>query len=205
MGELRLFDILKFKRDMGLNVFVETGLGNGNSFFHVLDLTKDDTFDSYHSIETHKPLVDECESKLWRYPNQKVNFLNEPSSSGLEKILKSLTKEDRVLFWLDAHFPGDAEGIPITETLETPKDLQIPLEKEMELIYQYRKGCTDMIMIDDLRIYEKGPYEWGNWEHSDLVGGGKGIGFIEEKFSESHHINKLYNQTGYLILIPKGD
>ena len=60
----------------------------------------------------------------------------------------------------------------------------------------------DFFIIDDLRIYEDGYYEGGNWK--DRVDyGGSGIQFIYDAFENSHDIKKLNNGEGYVVLQPK--
>ena len=56
-------------------------------------------------------------------------------------------------------------------------------------------------MIDDLRIYEDGPFESGNWDERSKYGG-DGIEFIENIFDKTHYIVRSYNAQGSIILFP---
>jgi hypothetical protein len=77
----------------------------------------------------------------------------------------------------------------------------LPLESEIELLSQMRQGCKDLIFIDDLRIYEDGPFTNGNWDRKTL--GGDGIDFIFNNFSNTHDIARSYQDEGYIVLTPK--
>ena len=56
-------------------------------------------------------------------------------------------------------------------------------------------------VIDDLRIYEDGPFETGNWAERNLYGG-DGIAFIEDLFEDTHFVVRSYNKQGFVILLP---
>ena len=201
MGELQIFDILGFKDEFHLNIFIETGTGNGHSLKHVLDITKNNKFKKYYSIEIYKPLYEECISTFSSYVDYDINLINETSYNGLDTILQNITKEDNVLFWLDAHFPGaDFKFTSYSSTED--KLLRIPLEEEIKLIKKYRPNNKDLFIIDDLRIYEDGQYEMGNWNERHLYGG-NGIQFIYDAFQDTHDVIKLNNHQGYIVLTPK--
>jgi len=201
MGELQIFDILSFKEEYNLNVFVETGTGNGHSLKHVLDLSKDNKFRKYYSIEIFKPLYEECLDKFSEYKNHDIQLINDNSYNGLQKIFTETYSNDNILFWLDAHFPGaDFKFTSYDSTKD--KSLRIPLEDEIKLIKKNRPNNNDVFIIDDLRIYEDGEYEMGNWKDRHLYGG-DGIQFIYDAFEETHDITKLNNHQGYIVLTPK--
>ena len=60
---------------------------------------------------------------------------------------------------------------------------------------------NDVIVIDDLRIYEDGPFETGNWDERSKYGG-DGIEFIEKLFEDTHYVGRSYNAQGFVILFP---
>lgn len=105
------------------------------------------------------------------------------------------------IFWLDAHFPGAEEGISRYDA-ETNEDRRLPLEKEIEIIRTRRSYFKDILIIDDLRIYEEGPFENGNAPEDTLPKGDRSIGFVTRHFGATHHISRLYRDEGYLILTP---
>ena len=59
----------------------------------------------------------------------------------------------------------------------------------------------DVFVIDDLRVYEDGPFETGNWAERGLYGG-DGIAFIEELFEDTHYVVRSYNKQGFVMLFP---
>ena len=201
MGALNIFDILSIKNKHNLNIFVETGTGIGSSLVHTLEITKPSSFDKYYSIEISKNLYERCLFIPEKYNNQSVKILNDTSVSGLETILQEVSSDKNIFFWLDAHFP-DADHNFASYTSTQNKSLRIPLEEEIQLIKKYRNNSKDFFIIDDLRIYEDGDYEGGNWK--DRVDyGGSGIQFIYDAFENSHDITKLNNGEGYVVLQPK--
>lgn len=108
-----------------------------------------------------------------------------------------------IIFWLDAHFPGAHHQIQKYDS-ESDLDVRLPLEKELALIKQLRPGKRDVILIDDLRIYEKGNYEEGNLSDLGLESLGKfDSRFLYSTFEETHHAHRILKNTGYLMLLPK--
>jgi hypothetical protein len=202
MGELQLFNINQIKNRYNLNVFVETGTGDGTSFLHVLNVTKNNKFDKNYTIEIYKPLYEQCLDKFSSYTDYDLRLINNNSYDGLVQVFSEITENDNILFWLDAHFPEADFGGPKSYSSVSDKKLRIPLEEEIKLIKEYRKNSKDVLIIDDLRIYQDDNYEAGNWKDRELYGG-DGIEFIYDAFADTHIITKMLNHQGYLVLIPK--
>jgi hypothetical protein len=89
---------------------------------------------------------------------------------------------------------------------------RLPLQKELDLIFQKRTSFKDVILMDDLWVYEDGPYETGLFNnHMKRMGWNitrqeiwqGGIDFIYELFGNTHQIVKDYRHQGYIILYPK--
>ncbi len=101
---------------------------------------------------------------------------------------------------MDAHFPGADFGLA---SYGDEKDLKkrLPLQSELEIIVNSKEVSNDVFVIDDLRIYEDGPFEEGNWSDRKKYGG-DGIEFIEEMFDDTHYVVKSYNKQGFVILLP---
>jgi hypothetical protein len=196
MGELRFFDLTEPIKEYNLSVFIETGTGLGGSVESILEY---DIIDKIYSIEIIEDLYNKCVDKFKSYSNIKI--INSSSYNGLKEILPTISKETNILFWLDAHFPGADFHFTTYESTNN-EDLRIPLKSEIDLIYSLRKGCKDVFIIDDLRIYEDGPYELGNWDKRKELGG-EGIDFIINKYESTHNIHKNFNHQGYLFLLPK--
>ena len=196
MGELRFFNLTDSIKDYDLTVFIETGTGQGGSVESILCYDK---IEHIYSIEIIKELYDECVKKFEKYSNVKI--INASSYDGLIELLPTIPKHKNILFWLDAHFPGADFHFTSYEDTSNEK-LRIPLESEIDLIYSLRKDCRDVFIIDDLRIYEDGPYEAGNWDKRKELGG-DGLDFIINKYASTHIIHKDFNHQGYLFLLPK--
>ncbi len=80
--------------------------------------------------------------------------------------------------------------------------LRLPLERELVIIKEGRDTSRDCFLIDDLRIYEDGPFTSGNWKDRKTMGG-DGIDFIYRLFQETHTIVRDYAHEGYIVVRPK--
>lgn len=188
MGSLSNFNstcvsISELKSKYDLNVFVETGCFKGNTLRYVQDFK----FDRLYSCDIDKEMIDICSNIS---PN--LELFHCTSTEFLEQLLPKLD-QDRVLFFLDAHLPEHDKNNG-EKWIES--ELNFPLEQELEIINKYRKGKKDVIICDDLRIYEYGPFEGGNWdkrkyfEHLDLR-------FVRDY---NYNMSKFYSQEGYVLL-----
>ena len=101
---------------------------------------------------------------------------------------------------MDAHYPGADFGLASYGD-EKDMDKRLPLQKELETILAVRDVNEDVFVIDDLRIYEDGDFEAGNWDERKKYGG-DGIEFIEEMFDDTHYVVRSYNKQGFIILFP---
>jgi len=107
------------------------------------------------------------------------------------------------LFWLDAHLPDFYDNSFGNDYLNN-KEIFIPLEKELRIIKESKNIENDVFIIDDLRIYEKGNYQSGNWD--GVLKNEKtssGVNFIYDILSDTHTIVKDYRHEGYIICQPK--
>lgn len=197
MGRLFTFDLPSYIKKYNINHFFETGTGEGDTLNSLLQYE----LNGYHSVEINEIIYNRCKQKFQNISSDLLKLYNDNSYEAIKRYLPDIPKNENVLFWLDAHFPG-ADSNLSTYSSERNKDIRIPLESEIELIAEIRKGCKDLIFIDDLRIYEDGPFTNGNWEHRPILGG-DGIDFIHVNFSDTHDISRIYNDEGYIILIPK--
>ncbi len=190
MGELYLHNLDKYK----CNIFIETGTGKGTGLKHALQFP----FKSFYSIEINKELYEYCKT---RYISTKLTLLNMTSLEGLQKILPTISKEDKILFWLDAHFPGADFQLGSYDD-EIEETIKLPLQTEIELIYKYRKDCKDTFIIDDLQLFEEGLYELKMPDNLTSKYR-KSNKFIYDLFQTTHNITKDYRHQGFLILRPK--
>lgn len=193
MGHIDRFDINDLINKYNLKTFIETGTGIGVSLEYALKFN----FSEIYSIEIVTSLYEEAKIK---FKDTECKLINNDSKNGLIEILNNYNGGN-ILFWLDAHFPGADFGLV---SYDSTKDnqMRIPLESELRQIKSIRNIENDVFLIDDLRIYEDGPYTGGIWSERYLLGGDN-INFIYEIFSDTHEILKDFRDQGYIILIPK--
>ena len=173
--------------------FVETGTGQAEVVQSVVEA--DDSL-NVHTIEVIPEIYDK--NKINFSYLKDVNWHLGTSFDILPEILPDL--KGTTLFWMDAHFPGADFGLSSYGD-EKDDDKRLPLKKELETIVANRDVTNDVFVIDDLRIYEDGPFGDGNWEDREKYGG-DGIEFIEELFDETHYVVKSYNAQGSILLFP---
>ena len=173
--------------------FVETGAGQAEVVRSVYEA---DESLNIHTIEVVEEIFDQNKIKFSYLKD--VSWHLGTSFKILPEILP--TFEGNTLFWMDAHFPGADFGLSSYGD-EKDMDKRLPLQKELESIVQSRDVRNDVFVIDDLRIYEDGPFETGNWDERTKYGG-DGIGFIEDIFEDTHYIGRSYNAQGSVILFP---
>jgi hypothetical protein len=82
---------------------------------------------------------------------------------------------------------------------------RLPLEDELALIRQSREGIGDVILIDDARLYQSGPYSKGDlptdWPPLQGIQR-EGIGFIRKAFPD-HGVVIDYADQGYVMCVPR--
>lgn len=195
MGELYIHKLHEYIDKYDNNIFIETGSGNGTGITHALQYT----FDKLYSIEYMEQLYNTCRNK---FNDKRLQLLNCSSTEGLEYILSEcITEKDSVLFWLDAHFPGADFQLGEYDA-DIPIKLKLPLEEELNIIYNYRKNCKDVFIIDDLQLFEDGNYEI-EIENEYLKSLNLNNDFIYDMYSTTHDIHKDYRHQGFLIGVPK--
>ena len=173
--------------------FVETGTGAAEVVRSISNIKSDL---SIHTIEIIEEIFNK--NKISHSYLTNVNWHLGQSSEVMPEILPQL--EGNTLFWLDAHFPGADLGLASYGD-EEDLDKRLPLRSELEIIVEGRDVSNDVFVIDDLRIYEDGPFETGNWAERNLYGG-DGIAFIEDLFEDTHFVVRSYNKQGFVILLP---
>jgi hypothetical protein len=187
MGELNLHALNLYD----CNTFIETGTGKGTGLEYACRFP----FKILHTIEIIPELYEFSKNK---FSDPRITFHLGHSVKILEELLPTVPKEDSILFWMDAHFPGVDFGLGSGKYIYD--DENIPSKQELEVIKHHRTGCNDVIILDDLRLYEDGPYQL---ENIDIGKPKSGIGFIENIFSSTHFFRRDFRHQGFLILIPK--
>jgi hypothetical protein len=173
--------------------FVETGTGAAEVVRSISNIKSDLNI---HTIEIIEEIFNK--NKISNSYLTNVNWHLGQSSEVMPEILPQL--EGSTLFWLDAHFPGADFGLASYGD-EEDLDKRLPLRSELEIIVKGRDVSNDVFVIDDLRVYEDGPFETGNWAERNLYGG-DGIAFIEDLFEDTHFVVRSYNKQGFVILLP---
>lgn len=139
------------------NIFVETGTGSGTSLMHAL---KSKRFKQLFSVEIHKESAERAVRLFENHPEVKI--FNSDSESALIEVFKQVHPADRLFFFLDAHFPGEFSEQFDGYAGSAADRVTLPLEHELALINKHRQNSSDVIVVDDLRLYEEGPFERGN-------------------------------------------
>lgn len=195
MGFIQQFDLGRIIRDYHTRFFVETGTWKGDGVEAALAFP----FDKIISAEIVPEIAAAAASRFTDHPQ--VTIIESSSAAMLEAWLPVL--EGNCLFWLDAHFPGADAGLSSYDA-ENEENLRLPLETELRLIARRQANFTDVLIIDDLRVYEEGPFENGPAPADTLPRQAKRSGFVEELFGATHHILRSYRNEGYWILLPAG-
>ena len=199
MGTLRFFNLQSMMESYGCRVLIETGTGLGDgvqyaSYYH---------FDRIWSVEIHPDIAATARERF--DTDRRIEVVNATSEEALARVLPTIDRDTPILFWLDAHFPGADFGLATYQD-EKDADRRLPLERELELIARLRKPCRDVLLIDDLRIYEDGPYEQGTMPDfaQTLPPEHRNIDFaLRRPWSETHDLQRFHQHTGYLVLAPR--
>jgi len=196
MGHITKFNLTEFIQTYKLTTFVETGTFEGNAIEHALKFN----FNNYYSVELLEKFYIKCVNKFKNDIN--VHLLNLNSIEGLENITKySLKRDENTLFWLDAHLPNFYCNYN-NDYINDSKIL-IPLEEEIKTIKNNKDISNDVFIIDDLRIYETGPYQNGNWH--DVINTKlypEGASFVDILLKDTHTVIRNYDSEGFLICTP---
>jgi hypothetical protein len=195
VGSLRKLD-LKVSR---CNVFVETGTGTGGTLRHAYI---NGGFKKLFSIEACEETA-QAAQKMFRNCKT-VEIVNDTSEAALHKILPELQNEKSVLFFLDAHFVGEISASYGGYQSNVADSVNLPLQNELQLIHDYRANSSDIIIVDDLRIYEDGPYAKGNLppNFANIPAERRNIDFVYGIFG-NRKIVRNFDDEGYLLVLPQ--
>jgi len=200
MGHLQAFDVQSIIDLYNLKGYIETGTGIGDSLGHALKFS---AFEQLFSIDYDEDLYKKA---LINFQDPRLKLINNLSRVALPEILKELSMDKNYLFFLDAHFPKADFGTDPDRYVKSVSDFgkdAIPLEEELNIIKNARLNAKDVLLIDDVWIYEEGPFEGGNWSERKKLTIGN-MSFVKSIFEDTHTIGINYKQQGYLVLIPKG-
>ena len=137
MGTLRKYNLSQCPCEY----FFETGTGLGSSLKHALH---NGDFKKIFSTEIHSNTAAKAQLLFKKYRN--VEIRNEKSTISLGKILPTLSKTDSILFFLDAHFPGEVSKGFKYENNE-PNSLTMPLKEELKIIKSIRRKINHLSVL----------------------------------------------------------
>jgi hypothetical protein len=194
MGELSTFDLQPYITNFGISTLVETGTGGGDGIAYAcrFPLTR------IISIEIIPQIAANAIARF--VADSRVTVINAKSVDGLSQVLPDLALERSVLFWLDGHYPGCGYGGSGNYHDPMPEDVRLPLELEMRLIREQRPSPAfrDVLLIDDRRVYEPGPYTRGPlpWPIT------QNAAFVNALYEDSHVITRTSLHEGYFSVEP---
>jgi hypothetical protein len=191
MGALYQHNVQEYITKYNLNNYVETGTGAGDCLRHALQFN----FSKLRSVEIYPQIFERVNNG---FSDDRVKIYLGNSYEKMQEMVQDL--DGNTLFFLDAHFPGadfHFETYTSTEDYHT----RLPLEREVRNLVNLRDTSNDVIIIDDLRVYEDNNYSDGNWPLRSQAGG-NGVEFIYELFGQTHIIEKDLRFQGFLIITP---
>jgi hypothetical protein len=194
MGSIRRFDLDRIIREFKTHCFFETGTFRGDGVDYALQFP----FKKIASVEIVPEIADQARERFFQ--KDIVEIIEDSSENALSAKMPNL--KTNCVFWLDAHFPGADAGMN-DYNADMHESVRLPLVNELEIIHRRKKKFKDVLIIDDLRIYEDGPFENGNVPADALPVADRNIDFIYKYFESSHFILRCYLDEGYILLFPK--
>ena len=131
------------------NTYIETGTYYGLNLEEVVEEYK-----QIYTIEIEKKWVEYNEEKFEDKNN--IQIIEGDSSVKLPELCSEI--EEGVTFFLDAHYSGEGTGY---------KEKTSPIIKELESIF-YRKNNKDIILINNLRIFNERSFNQNNYKKAVL-------------------------------------
>lgn len=194
MGSIKRFNVARLRDQYKLQYFFETGTWKGDGLAYAAKTG----FKKLYSSEIIDSIAKEAEKRFKH--DKRIKIITDASTNALKNFLPEI--DASCMFWLDAHFPGAEEGLQEYNATKE-ETVKLPLHVELEIIAARKNLFNDVILIDDLRIYEEGDFESGNMPAHILRPANKALDFVHDLFSDTHTINKSYRSEGYLYLLPK--
>jgi len=194
MGSITRFNLNRIIREYKTHYFFETGTFWGDGVEYALQAP----FKKVASVEIIPEIATTAKNRFTG--NDRVEIIENNSEDALADRGPEI--KGNCVFWLDAHFPGADAGMNgYDQNLNDA--LRLPLINEIEIIQRRTKKFKDVLIIDDLRIYEDGPFEKGNVPPDALPVAERNINFIYDSFRSTHVILKCYLDEGYVLIFPK--
>lgn len=192
-----------------LKTFVETGLENGRSLSWLMKLERIAKFISididYRCLERAGRLgLEQYDTDEYMALNDSVTLLHGASVDMLPAAMSA--SEGNILWWLDAHVPKAGGQWLDQDSAASPEDVlekrvAFPLEEELEVIMSSRDISKDVILVDDMRVYDQ-----GSWRRIFADRGYGDVGssdFISRALEPTHVVTKERADSIYLIALPR--
>ena len=160
--------------------FIETGTFRGETV-----LAMEPLFANLYTIEVKPEFFSNVKNN---YKGSKIQFYLGDSATELGKIVQTVTGDS--IFFLDGHWSGDNTGKGIKDC---------PLFEEITHIKSYHRGAA-IVIIDDVRIFGKGPRsktELCDWED---ISADKIIEIIADRLTDHYYQPSVYHEKDRLIL-----
>ncbi|HXS23837.1 MAG TPA: hypothetical protein VN719_06395 [Gemmatimonadales bacterium] len=198
MGNLAHFDLTALIERHGLHHFVETGTGQGQGLLHAARFN----FRTLRSCDIEPSLAHTVSRHI--ASDSRISVVTEQSPVFLRWACRLLPRDEPILFWLDAHFPGADYGIRGYGG-EPDEGTRLPLPQELALIANLRPEGRDVILIDDLRIWLDAPFASGNLpaDVRPFCPRKRDASFFAEKLGATHDVSFDYANEGYVTALPK--
>jgi hypothetical protein len=197
MGWISQFNLQQIINDFSIQHFVETGTGFGAGLAHAATFP----FASLLSCEAHEGCFKHASGISYRRP---VSIVHCGSVDFINEVVGCIPKDEPILFWLDAHFPG-ADFAGASFAAEPDADVRLPLHRELEAIAAVRPLMRDVILMDDARIYID--LAFGSGAVPDYARGAcpdaRNIDFIHEILAATHEVTVLLENEGYIQALPR--
>ncbi|MBZ5856369.1 hypothetical protein [Flavihumibacter profundi] len=192
MGSIKRFNLGRIIKEYNCDYFFETGTWKGDGVAYANKFP----FKKIYSSEIIPEIAQRARARFSGLDN--IEILEGNSTDVFKAHLPNI--KGNCIFWLDAHFPGAEEGINKYNDYED-EQVKLPLEEEINQIKSLRKGYTDVILIDDLRIYETGNFASGNMPEGILPPKRRNSLFVNEAFGKTHKIIKSFRDEGYILVL----
>lgn len=171
------------------DIFIETGTGIGTG----LQFAQKQNFKKIYSFEVNKDLYYLAKP----LEDSRTEIVHMSSPEGLDLLLPLISPKAKILFWLDAHYPG-ADFYYADYDSEKNEHVRLPLIGELNAIRKHRNG-KDTILMDDLRIYMDDP---------DVIQELKPrvkttVKDIENIMQDTHTFEIIYKDEKYGVFKPK--
>lgn len=149
MGALKNLDILPVINRYNTRVFIELGAGYGTGIYHALSLPVSNVL----SVEIDAEQADLLQ-RFFRY-DQRVQIFPGLTRDFLDRILPQIPVTVPCFIFCDSHYPSADFGKRAFDA-EKDENIRMPLVQELELILKHRvsKGAKDVILIDDISLYD---------------------------------------------------